>query len=509
MTYSTFRLRLFCTRLLLLAGLVSSASAADSGAALTEAAEDLPPVFQQPKEYTRHSVLSDVRRPSQDLMEKAEDIVIGVANFTIRFFHEISLKNLVLDGTEAHLQGRLTEQFFENATRHETDVVFLREAFSRLHLRYCGSNIVGKWMPSDPKFLQTKEITVDVRRRIDVASGNRPAITYKMSLSFRNGRTSEKGVWHDWSGEPISAGTFEIVVFPFLDEKDRLIYDGKLERKILQEFGFVPFRYSELPRAPLYERFPLLQRLSGITSTNRVAALKRLANANDAEAQYLLARAFERGTDVAQNWQEAAQWHSRSAAQKFDPAAYRLGDLYLAGTGVPAEPAKARSILNEAANRGHVPSLALLGKLMLEGVGGAQDVKKGGAYVEYAAQQGDALALYTLAERALAGTQISTNETKHIDFLQQAANRRCPEAALLLGNLHQSGRGVEQNTIQAWGWYRMAAKWATDPKHRSVQTGALQALLKLRDTMSEEEIEKAISSAWEPVALAAASVEEP
>ena len=506
MTYSTSQRRLSCIAVLFLAGLVSSARAADSGATPTEVTGDLPPVFQEPKEYTRHSVLSDVRRPTQDLMEKAEDIVIAVANFTIRFFHEISLKKLVIDGTEAHLQGRLTEKFFENATSHETDVVFLREAFSRLHLRYCGSNIVGKWMPSDPRFLQAKQITVDVRRQIDVASGTRPAINYKMTLSFRNGRSSAKGAWHDWTGEPIATRTFEMVVFPFLDEKDRLIHAGKLERKVLQEFDFVPLRCSELPRAPLYERFPLLPRLSGITSTNRVAALMRLANANDAEAQYLLALALERGTDVAQSWEEAAQWHSRSAAQKFDPAAYRLSELFLSGAGVAAEPAKARGILKEAADRGHIASLGLLGKLMLDGVGGAQDAKKGGAYLEYAAEQGDPVALYTLAQRALAGTPLSTNESKHIDFLEQAASRRCPEAALLLGNLHHSGRGVEQNAVQAWGWYRLAAKWATRPQDRSIQSGALQALLQLRDSMSEEDLERALSSRWEPVT---ASVDEP
>jgi hypothetical protein len=82
-----------------------------------------------------------------------------------------------------------------------------------------------------------------------------------------------------------------------------------------------------------------------LASTRAVAAtpaeLQRLADAGDAEAQYWIGIRYATGTNVAQNYTEAAKWFLRAAEQGHVQAQARLGSYYWSGLGVPKDLNKA------------------------------------------------------------------------------------------------------------------------------------------------------------------------
>ena len=82
-----------------------------------------------------------------------------------------------------------------------------------------------------------------------------------------------------------------------------------------------------------------------LVSTRTVAAtpaeLQRLADAGDAEAQYWIGIRYATGTNVAQDYAEAAKWFLRAADQGHVQAQARLGSYYWSGLGVPKDLNKA------------------------------------------------------------------------------------------------------------------------------------------------------------------------
>ena len=70
---------------------------------------------------------------------------------------------------------------------------------------------------------------------------------------------------------------------------------------------------------------------------------------------------------------EAVSWYEKAAAQGNLWAAYRLGKLYLEGTDVPKNIAKAVEYLSDAAQEGNQYAQYTLGKLYLTGEDVARD----------------------------------------------------------------------------------------------------------------------------------------
>ena len=58
------------------------------------------------------------------------------------------------------------------------------------------------------------------------------------------------------------------------------------------------------------------------------------AEKGDEKAQLLLATMYDSGTDVEQNYEEAAKWYQMAAEQGVALAQSNLGDMYYQGQGV-------------------------------------------------------------------------------------------------------------------------------------------------------------------------------
>jgi hypothetical protein len=73
-----------------------------------------------------------------------------------------------------------------------------------------------------------------------------------------------------------------------------------------------------------------------------------LAAAGNPEAQTYLARMYEKGLGVPQNYMVAAAWYRCAGGQGYPPAAYSLGLMYDKGHGVPQDYMLAYTWLNLA-----------------------------------------------------------------------------------------------------------------------------------------------------------------
>lgn len=467
----------------------------------------LPPVYQQREEALRRSVLSPVQRPAQKRLEQAEDLAINTGRAVLHLFDDIALQTTFNEGADLSLRGQLTEDFFKSASNFETDVLFYREALDRLHLRLRGTDIIAKRVVSGrPSYYKAGSVTVSVGRTIrnltetERANGEPPTVRYRVSAVLERCRVWQNNNWSPMKeSEPL--GVFELVLYPPLDRRDLILNDGKMKRELVRDWELAPVEGTEFPSLPAGERLPLIPRLARLELEARSSSLTKLAQADDAEAQYLVGWCYQFGRGREANPAEAKSWYERSAAQQFDPAVYRLAEeSILAKSPVPGS-ADTRKRLAESARRGYLPSLALLGYALVNGMerleGSGDAVNTGMEYLRYAARQGDAVALFGLAERSVNGNDRSISAEQALKHLRQAAGQRLPDAAILLGEMHRAGKLVPKNPVEAWKWYHLATRWSVRPRERSISLRATDALLQLRDNLSEEQIETALAGVQE------------
>lgn len=113
---------------------------------------------------------------------------------------------------------------------------------------------------------------------------------------------------------------------------------------------------------------------SGAAFAQTVREIRRNAEAGNASAQCKLARMYEEGDRVAQNYATALKWYHAAAQQSFAQAEYRLGRMYSAGHGVPQSHAEEMKWLCRAAAQHHPMAQNRLGVMYERGEGVGSDL---------------------------------------------------------------------------------------------------------------------------------------
>ena len=150
--------------------------------------------------------------------------------------------------------------------------------------------------------------------------------------------------------------------------------------------------------------------------------MKRLAQAGDAHAQYLMGLLYRDGTLVIPDTEKAQYWMEEAATQNVPAAQYALGKLLLSDDPLVHDP------------------------------------DQGIRWLKAAAQNGNNYAAYDLGKEYLTGKYVFRNAGKAADYLHQASQGDNPWAQYLLGKLYLMGDGVEQNDKTAYQWFQAAAE---------------------------------------------------
>ena len=160
------------------------------------------------------------------------------------------------------------------------------------------------------------------------------------------------------------------------------------------------------------------------TREEHVAAavqMKRLAQAGDAHAQYLMGLLYRDGGLVIPDTEKARDWMEEAATQNVPAAQYSLGKLLLSDDALVHDP------------------------------------DQGIRWLKAAAQNGNDYAAYALGKEYLTGKYVFRNAEKAADYLWQASQGDNPCAQYLLGKLYLMGEGVEQDKHAAYRCFRAAA----------------------------------------------------
>lgn len=107
--------------------------------------------------------------------------------------------------------------------------------------------------------------------------------------------------------------------------------------------------FSAVASAELISSVPLD---SSRYDTMQVADLVNQANSGNQQAQFYLAKRYQKGSGIQQNYAQALQWYTAAAKQDIAPAQLNLAFMYIRGEGVQPNATQARYWLEKAAHLG-------------------------------------------------------------------------------------------------------------------------------------------------------------
>jgi TPR repeat protein len=109
-----------------------------------------------------------------------------------------------------------------------------------------------------------------------------------------------------------------------------------------------------------------------------------------------------------------------------------LGNLYVAGRGVPKDEAKGAALCRQAAERGEPDAQTDLGNLYLQGIGVPHDVAQARHWYELAAAQGQPNASFVLGQIYWNGDGVARDQSKAAELWKAAYRGGRVDAAPLL-----------------------------------------------------------------------------
>lgn len=204
--------------------------------------------------------------------------------------------------------------------------------------------------------------------------------------------------------------------------------------KVLPAFAifylFVSVAPAQAPLPPSTQaQLATVARLEGMTLDDFTKLVSQ-AQAEQREAQYLVALVYEDGRLVTRDDAVAASWMLKSAERGY----------------VPAQAAMAQRCIAGVKDNGPIPHRVEAEK-----------------WLRLAAAQGDADAQFWLATAYQRGWFGAFDDREALQWLRKAAAQGLPTAQFALGQMYEDGEGVPESDSLAASWYRKAADHS--PRH--------------------------------------------
>ena len=151
---------------------------------------------------------------------------------------------------------------------------------------------------------------------------------------------------------------------------------------------------------------------------------------------------------------------------------YKVGQLYLKGTGVMKDVSEAAVYFTKAAKAGSAEAQFALGVLYHDGNGVKLNVEKSVELFQKSAKQGLAQAQYNLGNAYRAGDGTAQNFREALLWYEKAAMQGYAPAAHNLGAMAGNGEGTPQNYAEAYKWLHLSEKLGTTADSKYKQTFA-------------------------------------
>lgn len=195
---------------------------------------------------------------------------------------------------------------------------------------------------------------------------------------------------------------------------------------------------------------------------NDLAALRKKAEAGDAQAQLDLGLHYQRGKGVDKDSAEAARWLRKAAEQDLPAAQFHLAGCCINGEGMTEDLQEGLEWLRRSAEHGYAPAQYMLGMSLFGSMGPliSKNKPEGVKWMEKAADQGNPEAQYKAGMLYLSGAEpgIPKNIPEGIRRVQDAAGKGVMEAQYNCGSFFAQGFGVNKDCGKAREWYLKAAE---------------------------------------------------
>jgi TPR repeat protein len=201
-------------------------------------------------------------------------------------------------------------------------------------------------------------------------------------------------------------------------------------------------------------------------------AVRKKADAGDADAQALLGAFYLAGCVVDRDDKAAVNWLRKAAEQGNPQGACGLGLAYFvlvmddgSSKGLSEETRDAYETrfkviykwIHAAAKKGHAPALHLVGLAHYWGVGVKEDEAEAFKWTEQSAGKGYLPAMTKLVDVYNRGRGVPENQQKAALWLQKAADKGDVRSAYELAIRHAAGQGVKKDAAAAARWHEVAA----------------------------------------------------
>jgi len=166
----------------------------------------------------------------------------------------------------------------------------------------------------------------------------------------------------------------------------------------------------------------------------------KLAETGLAEAQYSLGKLLETGGGpISKDYEKAAAWYKKAAAQGVAHAQNNLGLMLAQGRGVPRDPQRAAELWLAAAQQDHAIAQFNLALAYFRGEGLNEDKAKAEMWFRRAAELGLADAQYALGQIRRLGLTGTVDESEALNWYQLAAAQGHEKAASEAAELRAAG----------------------------------------------------------------------
>jgi uncharacterized protein len=201
--------------------------------------------------------------------------------------------------------------------------------------------------------------------------------------------------------------------------------------------------------------------ITGVDYLKRAVA----ADPGNADAQFLVARAYQNGWGGTERSPEKAFEHFLAASKLGDERALRyVGMARLEGTGTTKDPVAALADLKLAADRGNVWAMLDVGVMLALGEGVAADPAQARSWYEKAARRGSAHGLRSLGAMLLQGDGGPADRVRGRAYLELAMEAGEPNAQAVAQELFRDPSPSERAAIDEakTDWLKAAPKPTVD-----------------------------------------------
>lgn len=184
--------------------------------------------------------------------------------------------------------------------------------------------------------------------------------------------------------------------------------------------------------------------------------VKKIAEAGDELAQYVLGKMYSNGEGADRNYAEGVKWYMKSAAKGNPEAQCNIGYAYARGIGLEADDKKAVEWFMRSAKSGSPVCQYNLGVRYETGEGIPADMQEAFRFYKMAAAQGENAAQYRLAQEYESRAS-AEDKAEAFKLYSASADAGYALAQYKAGLLCDAGDGVPRDPAKAIKWWCLAA----------------------------------------------------